>query len=149
MRKKKIYLAGPFFKENERENIKKFAETLRKEYEVFVPMEHFVENGEKMPNLLWGEKVFEIDKKGIDECDMVIALDYGFTSDAGTAWEVGYAYGLGASVFVVSMAKKIGLHSLMLVNGNTRFFSSFSSLMEFLHSDKNGQENLEGKIMVK
>lgn len=47
----KIYLAGPFFNEKERNYIEIAANILRNQgYEVIVPMEHFIENGEKLTN---------------------------------------------------------------------------------------------------
>lgn len=50
----KIYLAGPFFNEKERNYIEIAANILRNQgYEVIVPMEHFIENGEKLTNEEW------------------------------------------------------------------------------------------------
>lgn len=47
----KIYLAGPFFNEKERHLVETAALILRNQgYEVIVPMEHFIENGEKLTN---------------------------------------------------------------------------------------------------
>lgn len=44
----KIYLAGPFFDEKERNYVEIAANILRNQgYEVIVPMEHFIENGGK------------------------------------------------------------------------------------------------------
>lgn len=58
----KIYLAGPFFNEKERNYIEIAANILRNQgYEVIVPMEHFIENGEKLTNEEWARKVFEYD----------------------------------------------------------------------------------------
>ena len=45
----KIYLASPFFNDNEIANIHRAAEILKaKGHEVFVPMEHDVENRESL-----------------------------------------------------------------------------------------------------
>ena len=137
MKKQKIYLAGPFFTEHERFLINQYAKILRTQYDVFVPMEHFVEGGKDMPNKLWGQKVFELDKKGIDEADIVVAVDHGFTSDAGTAWEVGYAYGTNKTVYVISACENTNpIHSLMMVNGCSNFFDSFADLWTFLNKGK-------------
>ena len=125
----KIYLAGPFFTPEQRKNIKNIAKILREKYSVFVPMEHFIENGETLPNDEWGYKVFYMDKTAIDDCDMVVALDYGFTSDAGTAWEIGYAYASRKPVSVISMTSKTEPHSLMLINGCTNFFDSIEDFL--------------------
>ena len=61
-----IYLAGPFFSQHELENIKKARDILRgRGFDVFVPMEHKIPNGEDMANDLWGKKVFELDRDAI------------------------------------------------------------------------------------
>ena len=59
----KIYLASPFFNDNEIANIHRAAEILKaKGHEVFVPMEHDVENRESLTNAEWAEEIFKIDK---------------------------------------------------------------------------------------
>ena len=89
----KIYLASPFFNDNEIANIHRAVEILKaKGHEVFVPMEHDVENRESLTNAEWAEEIFKIDKGGIDDCDAVVLLYGGMYSDSGTAWECGYAY---------------------------------------------------------
>lgn len=146
MKKQKVYLAGPFFTEHERFRILEYSKILRTKYEVFVPMEHFVEGGKDMPNDVWGQKVFEIDRKGIKEADFVVAVDYGFTSDAGTAWEVGFAYGCGKTVYVISACEATNpVHSLMMVNGSTKFFDSFGDLWIYLNEGKEKETILEVK----
>ena len=62
----KIYLASPFFNDNEIANIHRAAEILKaKGHEVFVPMEHDVENRESLTNAEWAEEIFKIDKGGL------------------------------------------------------------------------------------
>jgi nucleoside 2-deoxyribosyltransferase len=146
LKKRKIYLAGPFFTDAEYAAVESIAKVLRTEYEVFVPMEHFVPDGENMPNDLWGKKVFEIDKEGIDDSDFAVISDYGFTSDAGTAWESGYIYAIGKKSYVISMNKDVSpVHSLMMINGCTKFFNSFDDLWIFLHSSEYKGYNVEVK----
>lgn len=112
----KIYLAGPFWKEQERRNIEQGRDILRsKGYDVFVPMEHKIENGENLPNDVWGKAVFEMDKKAICECDIVVAMYYGLYSDSGTAWEIGYASCLNKKIVIVHCDKSQE-SSLMMVN---------------------------------
>lgn len=82
----KIYLAGPFFNEEERKLIEDLAIVLRKQgHEVFVPMEHFIENGEFLPNHVWAQKVFFKDVSAISTCDIVLAVYHGHYSDTGVA----------------------------------------------------------------
>ena len=114
----KIYLASPLFTEYERNKVEMAAKNLRKAgHEVYVPMEHQIENAWSMSNAEWGKKVFEEDVKEIRECDKVICLYYGLYSDSGTAWECGFAYGIGKPVELLDFANDEV--SLMVVNGAT------------------------------
>ncbi|MBQ3494480.1 MAG: nucleoside 2-deoxyribosyltransferase [Clostridia bacterium] len=98
----KIYLASPFFRGEERPNVEKARDILQSRgFDVFVPMEHKIENGENLPNDVWAKAVFEMDKNAIDECDVLVCLYYGLYSDSGTAWEVGYAVAKRKKVIVV------------------------------------------------
>lgn len=133
MKKEKIYLAGPFFNPRETALIEEFAARLREEYEVFVPMEHTAEGEVVFGSFAWGREIFDIDVRGLKESDFVVALDHGFTSDAGTAWETGFAYALGKPSYIVSVAEDSPVRSLMLLHGCTRYFASFDDLWDFLH----------------
>lgn len=113
----KIYLASPLFTCPQRNRIYDIADSLRHSgHEVYVPMEHQIESGWKMKNSEWAEKVFAEDIKAIQECDVVWAIYYGLYSDSGTAWECGYAYGIGKPVHLVDRSKDDV--SLMVINGS-------------------------------
>jgi nucleoside 2-deoxyribosyltransferase len=102
----RIYLAGPFFNDKERENIEKAKTILRnKGFDVFVPMEHKIENGENMPNDEWGKAVFEMDKNEIKNCNVMVVMYYGLYSDSGTAWECGYDNCLNIPILIVHCMK--------------------------------------------
>ena len=112
----KIYLASPLFTEYERELVRKVAKALRADgNEVYVPMEHSIKNAWEMSNADWGKAVFEEDVKAIQECDQVVCIYYGLYSDSGTAWECGFAYGIGKPVVLYDAAGDEV--SLMVVNG--------------------------------
>lgn len=126
----KIYLASPFFNEREIENISQAVEILkRKGYEVFVPMEHDVENKENLTNPQWAEEIFKIDRNGIDNSDVVVLLYGGMYSDSGTAWECGYAYAKGKKVVVCCY--NIEQTNLMIVNGCHAFLNSIDALLDY------------------
>ncbi len=129
---KKIYLAGPFFNDAETALIRDFAARLREKYEVFVPMEHTAEGDVPEGSFAWGKEIFDIDVKGLEGADFVVALDHGFTSDAGTAWETGYAYALGKPSYIVAVGDASPVRSLMLLHGCTRYFASLDDLCAFL-----------------
>lgn len=126
----KIYLASPFFNEREIENISQAVEILkRKGYEVFVPMEHDVENKENLTNAQWAEEIFKIDRNGIDNSDVVVLLYGGMYSDSGTAWECGYAYAKGKKVVVCCY--NIEQTNLMIVNGCHAFLNGIDALLDY------------------
>lgn len=111
----KIYLASPLFTEFEKEMVKRRANLLRSlGAEVYVPMEHQIKDAYELPNYAWARAVFEEDVKAIRECDVVVCLYYGLYSDSGTAWECGFAYGIGKRVELINMCGKEA--SLMMVN---------------------------------
>lgn len=96
-----IYIAGPFFNDNEREILTRVESVLRNRgFEVFSPREHEVRD-EEPGSGNWCTKVFELDRKAIEECETVVAVYHGNYSDSGTAWECGFAYGLGKKLIVV------------------------------------------------
>lgn len=98
---KKIYLASPLFTPQEKENVRMVADQLRsKGYEVFVPQEQTIPDAWGLTNQDWASAVFKCDENGIKHADAVVAIVYGMTDDAGTAWEIGYAKGIGKKVIV-------------------------------------------------
>lgn len=124
----KIYLAGPFFNNQERKNINKAKQILRnKGLAVFVPMEHKLENDHLMPNDVWGKKVFEMDRDAIFDCDIIVALYYGLYSDSGTAWEIGFGNCLNKKIVIVHTGEQVE-KSLMVVNGSNLNISSIEQL---------------------
>ena len=112
----KIYLASPLFTEYERQKVKEVAASLREHYEVYVPMEHQIEDAWKKVNWIWAREVFKEDIKQIQNCDFVVCIYYGLYSDSGTAWECGYAYGIGKPVKLLDYSNNEV--SLMMVNGS-------------------------------
>ena len=127
----RVYLAGPFFNKKERANIEQAEKILRaKNLELFVPMEHKIENGESMPNDVWGKLVFEMDKQALYDCDIVVALYYGMYSDSGTAWEIGFANCLNKPVIIVHCNTQKE-SSLMIVNGSYTNLENIQKLKNF------------------
>lgn len=97
MEKIKCYIAGPFFREGERERLEKLREFFKSDeffnkYEFFFPMDHKIPGGESMPNGEWAWNVFEMDVKELATSKLVIAIYDTHYSDTGTAWELGFAY---------------------------------------------------------
>jgi nucleoside 2-deoxyribosyltransferase len=89
----RLYFAGPLFSAAERDWNEELAEALRKGgHEVFLPQDQ--ETGRDAAG------IFSTDVGGIDRADAVVAIMDGPDPDAGTAWEVGYAYGRKPIVLV-------------------------------------------------
>lgn len=99
-----IYIAGPFFTDEERTFLKIVIESVKETFpneKLFIPMEHFIPNGENLSNNEWAEAVFKMDVEALNKCDRVIAAYLGLYSDTGTAWEIGYAYAKGIPVTLI------------------------------------------------
>lgn len=115
----KVYLASPWFKNNERVMYTQILQKMRAEgHEVYAPVEHEIPNAWDLSNAEWGRQVFFADIKAIDECEEVWVLNFGMYSDTGTAWECGYAYAKGKTVRQLVYdftADKV--FSLMMING--------------------------------
>lgn len=117
----KIYLASPFFNEEEIKVYDEVIELLRmkKNVDVFVPREHEIPNAWDMDNHKWAEAVFSVDLVALQRADIVVVLNFGMYSDSGTAWECGYAYGTGKKVLNILCGEYDGDYSLMMTNGTT------------------------------
>ena len=106
----KIYLASPFFNDEELKNVKKAEEILMKRgFQVFSPRLNEVRNDENTQSALWSKETFMNDRRFIDWADAVVMLYYGGYSDSGTAWECGYAYGTHTPVVVVHLGNDSNL----------------------------------------
>ena len=115
----KIYLASPWFKNNERVMYSQILNKMREQgHEVYAPIEHEIPNAWDLSNAEWGRQVFFADIQAIQECDEVWGLNFGMSSDSGTAWECGYAYGIGKTVRqLVYGFGEDKTYSLMMING--------------------------------
>ena len=143
----KVYLASPFFNDEENKYYEEMIKILRDEgHKVFVPKEHEIPNAWDLSNAVWGESVFAVDILGIQKCDVVVVLNHGMYSDSGTAWECGYAYALGKDVVNVLCGE--GNFSLMMLNGCNTYikFDDFSKwFLEHLVQGKNIKPDIEQK----
>lgn len=106
----KIYLASPFFNDEELKNVEKAEEILMKRgFQVFSPRLNEVRTDENTQSALWSKETFMNDRRFIDWADAVVMLYYGGYSDSGTAWECGYAYGTHTPVVVVHLGNDSNL----------------------------------------
>jgi nucleoside 2-deoxyribosyltransferase len=113
----KIYLASPFFNEAEIEVYRRAIRLLRDEgHQVYVPQEHTIEDAWSLSNEEWARQVFVEDTYAIDDCQVVMVLNFGMYSDSGTAWEAGYAFAKGKTVVQVLCGGENATYSLMMMN---------------------------------
>ena len=117
-----IYIAGPFFTDEERAFLKIVIESVKEIFpneELFIPMEYFIPNGENLSNNEWAEAVFKMDVEALNKCDRVVAAYLGLRSDTGTAWEIGYAYAKGIPVdLILSLEALSGEVSIMPIQSS-------------------------------
>ena len=104
----KVYFAGPLFTTPERAWNAEVTAALRAAgHEVFLPQEQ--EPGKD------AQGIFATDVGGIDSAEGLVAIMDGPDPDAGTSWEVGYAYGTNKPVVLV----RTDLRSLAVKSGST------------------------------
>lgn len=96
---KKVYIAGPLFSEAELDFNKKLKEAVAKKgFPVYLPQE----NSEDTAHMRHEHKqnyIFQQNVEIIDDSDIILAVLDGADVDSGTAWEIGYAYAKGKSIF--------------------------------------------------
>jgi nucleoside 2-deoxyribosyltransferase len=86
-----VYMAGPLFDEGERWWIETMDELVRNSgFDTFLPHR---DNPPKTADN--SREIYLNDKKGVDDCTLIIANLNGITTDDGTAWELGYAFAHG------------------------------------------------------
>lgn len=106
----RIYLASPFFNEEELKNVKKAEEILTKRgFDVFSPRLNEVRTVDTQNKPWWSKETFMNDRRFIDWADVMVMLYYGAYSDSGTAWECGYAFGTNTPVVVIHLGKDSNL----------------------------------------
>ena len=111
----KIYLASPFFSEEELAAVEDGEKILASRgFEVYSPRMH--EAPCRKGTAEWSLKTFLLNKEAIDCADAVVVLYWGNFSDTGTAWECGYAFGAG----IPSVVVHLGGDSNLMIHEGTR-----------------------------
>lgn len=146
----KIYLAGSFAysdKAKTKERQKKLLEVANilrnKNLEVYLPQELHIHNAWNYTVSEWGLMVFTHDVTEIDKCDVLVMLSWGKENNAGTAWEVGYAFGIGKKVIVVGMTDEI--ESIMLLHGSFAQVKGIDGLLNYDFENLPKERELQGE----
>ena len=127
---RKIYLASPFFNSEETNKLEIVKTILRdKGLDVFVPNEH--QNPQlEFGSLEWRAATFKSDVDAIDNCDVMVAINcQGNYDDAGTMWEIGYAFAKGIPVVVFNNTGKT--INLMIADSLHSLLTSYDELQEY------------------
>ena len=117
---KQAYLASPFFNSKEILVYNDIIDALKeKNYDLFIPRDHEIENAWGKSNAEWAREVFLADLNALNKADVVFVINHGMYSDSGTAWECGYAYAKEKMVvnILVDTEQKDKSFSLMMING--------------------------------
>lgn len=127
----KVYIATPL-DTDKRISAIELAQNLRVHgIDVYAPWEHEIEHAWDYPNNEWGLMVFDEDVNAIKNADWVVVLSWGRTeTTAGTAWEQGFAYGIGKRVLLVEMNDSI--QSLMMANGRYATIPGITNAAQYL-----------------
>lgn len=120
----RIYLAGPLFTRPERDFNSQLDISLRiRGCETWLPQD-------AEPRQAGPKAIFEMDRDGIVWADCVVACMDGSDPDSGTAWECGYAYGLGKPILLYRTDFRNGGddtqvgYNLMLVGSATHLLNT-------------------------
>ena len=132
-----VYLAGPFFSENQIEIVKDLNKALKKNEtigKVFVPMEHQMNDGDLVEfTSPWAKAVAMNDYKNVRESDIVVAIvDFdGQDMDSGTAAEIGYAYAIGRPVFLYHAKNHDMMVNLMATEVAKAYFTNLEEIEKY------------------
>jgi nucleoside 2-deoxyribosyltransferase len=124
---KRIYLASPFFNKNQLGRLEKVEQILDEKFQmVFSPRKAQYE-GLEFGSMDWRTEVFLNNQKHIDNADVVVAI-YD-EEDAGTMWEIGYAYGKGIPVVIFQhLSTPV---NLMISDSLHSYINGFKELKEY------------------
>lgn len=125
-----IYLAGPFFSEEQINRITAVEKHITKNpqaLQVYSPRLH--QDGHAAPQTAeWAREIFDRDMAALEQADVVLAiLDYqGGITDPGTAFEIGAAYRMNKTI-VVYHEQKTPVN-IMLTESTQAYLTSLSAL---------------------
>lgn len=113
--KPSVYLAGPLFSLAERTFNHDLKNLLSPYFTVYLPQEdggllvNMIKAG--LPERLAYQKVFDIDIRAINECDLLLIILDGRSVDEGAAFELGYAHAKGKKCYGLKTDPRQLLHT--------------------------------------
>jgi len=96
----RVYLAAPLFSESERAyNLSVAGQLRNKFFEVYLPQESGDDSSAR--NQEEQRRIFSVNLKALENADKLVAIIDGADADAGTAWEMGYAFAHGKQIIAL------------------------------------------------
>lgn len=132
----RVYLAAPLFSESERSYNSEIADILRNNlFEVYLPQETG-DTGDMREKEEQG-RMFAVNKKALEDADIIVAIIDGPDADSGTAWEMGYAFAQGKQVIALRTDfRRVGVneHVNLMLEESATVVESRNALLEALHT---------------
>lgn len=125
---KRVYLAAPFFNDEQIERVDHVAKVLREVHglDVFSPREHQMKGLEFLSDD-WRDAVFANDVAQMHKCDFMVAIYDG--NDAGTYFETGFAYANRIPLVVFNEIK--GTANLMITESARAWLYTREQLSDY------------------
>jgi len=136
-----VYLAGPLFSLAERTFNHNLKQMLKPFFDVYLPQEdgglivNMINAG--MPPELASQKVFDIDVRAMNECDLLLIILDGRTIDEGAAFELGYAHAKGKPCYGLKtdFRQLLSFGNNPMIDGPLeRIFESVDELLNWANS---------------
>ena len=132
----RVYLAAPLFSEAERTFNAAVARLLKANlFEVHLPQEAGDDSDAR--DTREQERLFLLNKKALEDADIVVAIIDGADADSGTAWEMGYAFARGKPVIALRTDfRRIGHHEQvnLMLEQSAEIVGSSEELLAALRS---------------
>jgi nucleoside 2-deoxyribosyltransferase/predicted secreted protein len=132
----RVYLAAPLFSEAERTYNSLIADLLRKHlFEVYLPQETGDDSDTRKKEEQ--ERLFSVNKKALEDADIIVAVIDGADADSGTAWEMGYASAQGKRVIALRTDFRhagTGEHVNFMLEQSSAIVTSREDLLEAIQS---------------
>jgi nucleoside 2-deoxyribosyltransferase len=150
--KPKVYLAGPLFSLAERTFNHNLKQYLKPFFEVYLPQEdggllvNMLKAG--MPSDLAKEKVFDVDVRAMNACDLFLIILDGRTVDEGAAFELGYAHAKGKPCYGIKTDPRqlLAIGNNPMIDGPLeRIFEGIEELLKWAESYREQKPYSEGK----
>jgi nucleoside 2-deoxyribosyltransferase/predicted secreted protein len=132
----RVYLAAPLFSEAERTFNASVTRLLKTNlFEVHLPQEAGDDTDTR--DTREQERLFFLNKKALEDADIIVAIVDGADADSGTAWEMGYAFARGKPVIALRTDfRRVGHHEQvnLMLEQSAKLVSSTEQLLAALRS---------------